>query len=201
MPSIYDLKPAFQNLLRPLCRRLAHWGITANQVTIAAVLLSLGMGAAIVWQPHTAWILLFLPLILFVRMGLNAIDGLLAREHDMQTPLGAILNELGDVVADAGLYLPFALLPGVMPSLVVILVLLAIVSEMTGVIGVQIGASRRYDGPFGKSDRAFAFGIIALLLGLGISADVWLNIVLEIMIAFSILTIFNRAYQALKEVK
>ncbi|HAI69742.1 MAG TPA: hypothetical protein DCM38_09965, partial [Gammaproteobacteria bacterium] len=143
----------------------------------------------------------FLPLILFVRMGLNAIDGLLAREHDMQTPLGAILNELGDVVADAGLYLPFALLPGVMPSLVVILVLLAIVSEMTGVIGVQIGASRRYDGPFGKSDRAFAFGIIALLLGLGISADVWLNIVLEIMIAFSILTIFNRAYQALKEVK
>jgi len=119
----------------------------------------------------------------------------------MQTPLGAILNELGDVVADAGLYLPFALLQGVMPSLVVILVLLAIVSEMTGVIGVQIGASRRYDGPFGKSDRAFAFGIIALLLGLGISADVWLNIVLEIMIAFSILTIFNRAYQALKEVK
>ncbi|MEK8016957.1 MAG: CDP-alcohol phosphatidyltransferase family protein [Candidatus Parabeggiatoa sp.] len=201
MPSIYDLKPAFQNLLRPLCRRLAHWGITANQVTIAAVLLSLGMGAAIVLQPHTAWILLFLPLILFVRMGLNAIDGLLAREHDMQTPLGAILNELGDVVADAGLYLPFALLPGVMPSLVVILVLLAIVSEMTGVIGVQIGASRRYDGPFGKSDRAFAFGIIALLLGLGISADVWLNIVLEIMIAFSIFTIFNRAYQALKEVK
>ncbi len=201
MPSIYDLKPAFQNLLRPLCRRLAHWGITANQVTLAAVLLSLGMGAAIVLQPHTAWILLFLPLILFVRMGLNAIDGLLAREHDMQTPLGAILNELGDVVADAGLYLPFALLPGVMPSLVVILVLLAIVSEMTGVIGVQIGASRRYDGPFGKSDRAFAFGIIALLLGLGISADVWLNIVLEIMIAFSIFTIFNRAYQALKEVK
>jgi CDP-diacylglycerol--glycerol-3-phosphate 3-phosphatidyltransferase len=159
------------------------------------------MGAAIVWQPHTAWILLFLPLVLFVRMGLNAIDGLLAREHDMQTPLGAILNELGDVIADAGLYLPFALLPGVMPSLVVIVVLLAIISEMTGVIGVQIGASRRYDGPFGKSDRAFAFGIIALLLGLGISADVWLNIVLEIMLAFSILTIFNRAFQALKEVK
>jgi len=92
LPSIYDLKPAFQNLLRPLCGRLAHWGITANQVTIAAVLLSLGMGAAIVWQPHTAWILLFLPLVLFVRMGLNAIDGLLAREHDMQTSLGAILN-------------------------------------------------------------------------------------------------------------
>ncbi len=39
MPSIYDLKPAFQNVLRPLYRHLAQWGVTANQVTITAVFL------------------------------------------------------------------------------------------------------------------------------------------------------------------
>jgi len=33
-------------------------------------------------------------------MALNAIDGMLAREHHMQSKLGAILNELGDVVSD-----------------------------------------------------------------------------------------------------
>jgi CDP-diacylglycerol--glycerol-3-phosphate 3-phosphatidyltransferase len=33
-------------------------------------------------------------------MALNAIDGMLAREHDMQSPLGAMLNELGDVLSD-----------------------------------------------------------------------------------------------------
>jgi len=201
MPSIYDLKPAFQKVLRPLCRHLAQKGVTANQVTIAAVLLSLIMGATIAWQPQATWILLGLPGILLVRMALNAIDGLLAREHDMQTPLGAILNELGDVIADAGLYLPFAILPGVMPTLVVLVVLLAIISEMTGVIAVQIGASRRYDGPLGKSDRAFSFGLIALLLGLGVPVGIWLNLVFGLMLGLLGITIINRAVHALKEVK
>jgi CDP-diacylglycerol--glycerol-3-phosphate 3-phosphatidyltransferase len=200
MPSIYDLKPAFQNVLRPLCRYLVQWGVTANQVTIAAVLLSLGMGAAMAWQPQATWVLLGLPGVLLVRMALNAIDGMLAREYDMQTPLGAILNELGDVIADAGLYLPFALLPNIIPSLVVLVVLLATISEMTGVIAVQIGASRRYEGPLGKSDRAFGFGLIALLLGLGVSAGIWLNIIFSIMLILLIITILNRAVQALKEV-
>ena len=36
MPTIYQLKPAFQNLLRPLVRSLAAAGVTANQVTVAA---------------------------------------------------------------------------------------------------------------------------------------------------------------------
>jgi CDP-diacylglycerol---glycerol-3-phosphate 3-phosphatidyltransferase len=40
MPSIYGLKPAFQNLLRPLVRGLANAGVTANQVTLTAMALS-----------------------------------------------------------------------------------------------------------------------------------------------------------------
>ncbi len=200
MPSIYDLKPAFQQLLRPLCQQLANWGVTANQVTISAVLLSLIMGAAIGWQPENLTLLLLVPLVMFVRMGLNAIDGLLAREHNMQTPLGAILNELGDVVADAGLYLPFAFIAGISANLIVLIVILSIMSEMTGVIGIQIGASRRYNGPMGKSDRAFVFGLIALLLGLGVSTGIWLTILLGIVTFLLVLTIVNRAYQALKEV-
>ena len=65
------------------------------------------------------------------------------------------MNELSDVISDAGLYLPLALVPGFAPWLIVGIVVLSILTEMTGVIGVQIGASRRYDGPLGKSDRAF----------------------------------------------
>jgi len=198
MPSIYQLKPAFQNLLRPLCRQLAHMGVTANQVTISAVVLSFIMGLTIAWQPQNHLILLLLPLTLLIRMALNAIDGLLAREHGMQTPLGAILNELGDVIADAALYLPFALIPTILPALVVIVVLLATISEMTGVVAVQIGATRRYDGPMGKSDRAVVFGTLALLLALGIPTGIWLNIVLVILLGLLIATIVNRARHALK---
>jgi len=199
--SVYQLKPAFQNLLRPIVRVLAVSGITANQVTLTALVLSFAVGAAIAWHPHERWPLLLLPAVLFVRMALNAIDGMLAREHNLKTPAGAILNELGDVLADAAVYLPLALVPGFPPTLVVLTVLLAITSEMTGVIGVQIGASRRYDGPFGKGDRAFAFGLLGLVLGLGGGAGHWLTYVLAVMVVLLALTIFNRARLALDELR
>ncbi len=199
--TIYDLKPAFQNLLRPLCRALANAGVTANQVTIAALLLSVGVGAALALNPDTAWALFLVPATLFIRMALNAIDGMLAREHGMQSALGGILNELSDVVSDSALYLPFALLAGFSPALVVLIVLLAILTEMTGVVGVQIGASRRYDGPLGKSDRAFVFGLLALLVGLGLDVAGWINYALGVVAILSAVTVWNRARKALIEIR
>lgn len=199
MASIYDLKPRFQELLRPLVKLLANAGVTANQVTVAALILSVIAGLAIGYFPHQRLILFVIPVVLFVRMALNAIDGMLAREFNMKTRLGAVLNELGDVLADSALYLPLAWVPGFYPPWLVAIVLLAVISEMTGVIGIQIGASRRYDGPMGKSDRAFVFGLIALLLGMGIPAGLWLDIVLILMVLLIGTTIVNRARQALRE--
>lgn len=200
MASIYDLKPKFQALLRPLTRGLAAIGVTANQVTLAAVLLSIVVGGVIALWPEENWPLLLLPGMLFLRMALNAIDGMLAREHNMKSNLGAVLNELGDVISDSALYLPLALVPGFSGPMVVVVVMLAIISEMTGVVGVQIGASRRYDGPFGKSDRAFVFGLLGLLLGCGVPRGTWLDLILGLMIGLTALTIVNRARRALREV-
>lgn len=199
MASIYDIKPAFQKLLRPVTRALAGAGVTANQVTIAAALLSAGVGACIWFWPRERWPLLLLPGFLFVRMALNAIDGMLAREHNMKSRLGAVLNEVGDVLADTALYLPLAIVPGFLPWPMVIITILAIVSEMTGVVAVQIGATRRYDGPMGKSDRAFVFGVLALLLGLGVSPDPWLPWVLTLVGGLLGVTIVRRARRALAE--
>jgi CDP-diacylglycerol--glycerol-3-phosphate 3-phosphatidyltransferase len=200
MPSIYDLKPRFQALLRPLVKSLAEAGVTANHVTVAALVLSFIVGALITLFPAQKWPLLLMPLALFVRMALNAIDGMLAREHAMKSSLGAILNELGDVLSDTALYLPLAWVPGVNSVWIVGVTILAIVSEMTGVIAVQIGAARRYDGPMGKSDRAFVFGLLGLLMGIGISPARWVDTVLLITICLLIATIVNRARRALAEV-
>jgi CDP-diacylglycerol--glycerol-3-phosphate 3-phosphatidyltransferase len=134
-------------------------------------------------------------------MALNAIDGMLAREHGQKSRLGALLNELGDVVSDAALYLPLALVTGFHAPVVVGIVLLAAVSEMAGVLGPTIGASRRYDGPMGKSDRAFAFGLVALLLGLGVPAGRWLLAAEVVILAGLVLTIANRARRALAEAR
>jgi CDP-diacylglycerol--glycerol-3-phosphate 3-phosphatidyltransferase len=94
MPSIYDLKPKFQSLLRPLIKRLAKWGFKPNAITGIAILGSVGVGLLILRSTQQPALLLLVPIWLFMRMALNAIDGMLARELQMATPLGAVLNEM-----------------------------------------------------------------------------------------------------------
>jgi CDP-diacylglycerol--glycerol-3-phosphate 3-phosphatidyltransferase len=110
-----------------------------------------------------------------------------------------VLNELGDVVSDAVLYGAFAWIPGIPPWMVAVVVILSILSEMTGVVGVQIGASRRYDGPLGKSDRAFAFGVLALVLALGVAPGGWISYAFAAASLLLVLTILNRARRAIRE--
>ena len=199
MASIYQLKDGFQGLLRPLVGRLAGRGVTANQMTMLACVLSFVAGFLLYGNPDTRWVLLLMPGVLLVRMALNAIDGMLAREHGMTSRRGAVLNELTDVLSDAALYLPYALVDGFRGDLVCVVVVLAVISEMTGTVGVQIGASRRYDGPMGKSDRAFVFGALALLAGLSVPIEPAVPFILATVIVLLVVTIVNRACKALKE--
>ena len=99
-------------------------------------------------------------------MALNAIDGMIAREHDQKTPLGMVLNEAGDIVSDAALYLPLAyVLPG-HPGWVTGIVLGAALTETIGILGQAMGGTRQYQGPMGKSDRALWFGLVTFGVGM-----------------------------------
>ena len=192
--TLYSLKPHFQALLRPAVRRLYAGGVTANQVTVgtAAASLLLGGGLAVAAAGGELLWFLLLPGWLLLRMALNAIDGLLAREFGQASRLGACLNELADLLADAALYLPFALLPATGGALAVLVVVLANVAEMAAVLAAGNGGGRRNDGPMGKSDRALVFGALGLLLGCGIPPGPWLAWVLAIVALLLLPTIGNR---------
>ena len=194
MASVYDLKPKFQNLLRPLCRRLARVGVTANQVTITAAFMSIAEGAWIGVTHGSRASLIALPVVLFLRMALNAIDGMLAREFDQKTRLGAWLNEIGDIVSDVVLYLPFAFIPGMAGTYVALFVLVAVISELVGIIAINYGGTRRYDGPFGKSDRALFFGVFAIVLAI-IGAGAWSDFAIEVAAILAAVTVGNRLYR------
>ncbi|UVJ42930.1 CDP-alcohol phosphatidyltransferase family protein [Pseudomonas sp. LS1212] len=199
MTSIYQLKPRFQNLLRPLVRRWFERGVTANQVTVGACLGSVLVGWLVAVFAYTAWVFALIPLWMLLRMAFNAIDGMLACEFDQQSRLGAYLNELTDVIADAALILPFAFIAGVSPWPVAGVILLAILCEYTGVLGPMVGASRRYDGPMGKSDRAFCLGLLGAAVAIGWVTALWIEVVLLVMCALLLYTLFNRVRQGLAE--
>jgi CDP-diacylglycerol--glycerol-3-phosphate 3-phosphatidyltransferase len=197
--SIYALKPKFQALLRPLTAALARAGVTANQVTIAAAVVSVVLGAFVAWRAPERWPFLLIPLWMFLRMAFNAIDGMLAREFGQKSRLGAYLNELTDVVSDAALYLPFAWVPPFSPLWTGIVIVLAVISEFAGVLGPAVGATRRYDGPMGKSDRAFVFGALGLWIGVASALPDWVAYAMPLLAAALVLTIVNRVRNGLRE--
>ena len=188
MASVYDLKPKFQNLLRPLVVALASAGITPNAVTGLAMLASIVVGVSLpAAAAHPPW-LLIMPVWLFLRMALNAIDGMLAREHRMITPLGGVFNEVGDVASDIALYIPLGL---IVPSALWPAIAFGFGAILTEFCGV-LRQPRRYDGPMGKSDRAFVTGILTLAAALFPASTAYWPAALTIAAVLTLPTCWNR---------
>lgn len=198
--SLHALKPRFQALLRPTAHTLYRLGLSANQVTVVACGVSLLIGCVLsvaVANGELRW-LLVLPPWLLARMALNAMDGMLAREFGQVSPLGGYLNELSDLLADAVLYLPFALLAAPGSALLTgALIVLANVAEMAGALAMANRAERRNDGPMGKSDRALALGTLALLLGGGVAPGLWSSAALMLIVLLLLPTIATRVRRGL----
>ena len=198
--SIYDLKPKFQNLLRPLVIKLEQRGVTANQVTLTACAISVILGLILTALSGHHWLFILIPIWLFVRMALNAIDGMLAREFNQKSRLGGYLNEITDVVSDAALYLPFAFVHPFDTLQIGLIIWLSALTEFCGVLGQVQGKTRRYDGPLGKSDRAFLFGVLGLVYVFVPTLPDFLYWLLWIAIILLIVTCVKRVKSGLAEV-
>ena len=198
--SIYELKPKFQNLLRPFAIKLEARGVTANQVTLAACAISVILGLILTALSDYEWLFILIPIWLFVRMALNAIDGMLAREFNQKSRLGGYLNEITDVVSDAALYLPFAFVYPFDALQIGLIIWLSALTEFCGVLGQVQGKTRRYDGPLGKSDRAFLFGVLGLVYVFAPTLLDFLYWVAWAMVILLIITCIKRVRSGLAEV-
>ena len=198
MISMYKIKPKFQQLIKPLLDKLYKVGVTANQLTVSAIILSLGIGVSLWYAEEWHFGYLVVPIGLLLRMVLNALDGMMARNYNMQSRKGEVLNELGDVVSDMFIYIPLIKLNGVYPELIALFVGLAVVNEFSGVMGKVIGTERRYDGPMGKSDRAFAVGALCLTYYF-VPIEPWIvNGLIALCSLLIIISSFVRIHKSLK---
>lgn len=199
--SIYEIKPKFQKLLMPIVKWMRNIGMTPNQVTILALLLSIVTGAVLSVFHDNKWMYILMPIVMFVRMSLNAIDGVMAKKYNMKSKLGLLLNELGDVISDVCLFIPFLFIAHDFGVGIILFIALSIISEMAGVTVQVIGSSRRYDGPMGKSDRAFIVGLISFLIFVQLNVIPYLHFVFYICSILMIVNIYNRINKGLEEAK
>lgn len=163
MISLYKIKPAFQRLLLPLLRIFYRCGVSANQITLASIILSLFIGICFWYADRFHLLFLALPIGLLIRMALNALDGMMARIYDQQSKKGEVLNELGDVLSDLFIFYPLLKYEAHNTYLVIGFLLMSVINEFSGVLAKSVAGQRRYDGPMGKSDRALVVGIYGIL--------------------------------------
>jgi CDP-diacylglycerol--glycerol-3-phosphate 3-phosphatidyltransferase len=196
MISVYQLKPKFQALLQPLLIKLRKWGFTPNSLTSLALLLSLAMGCYSLYGDRQLALLL-LPLCLLLRMALNALDGMMARQFNMQSKTGAVLNEIGDVLSDIVLYYPLYVLFGMDQVWIMWFLLLSVFNEFAGLLGQAMGGARRYDGPMGKSDRALVVGVLSMLFFFNVPINGYLTWIWLVVFCLLIWSTLKRLRNAL----
>lgn len=163
MISVYNIKPKFQQVLKPVLVALHKAGVTANAITWSSILLSTLVGV-FAWKHPYGSALIVLPFALLLRMALNALDGMMARSYNMQSKTGEVLNELGDVVSDLLIFFPLLKLFSLNLYIFLAFLFLSVINEYAGILGKAVSGERRYEGPMGKSDRALLTGIVSLLI-------------------------------------
>lgn len=201
--SVYSLKPQFQRFLWPVAQALIKAHITPNFITVTACLLSALYGGLLLALGFPSALLWGMSFFLFMRMALNALDGMIAIRTLQTSNRGAFLNELCDIFSDLALYLPFAWHVSLPSPFIVALLFGSLISEFIGLASLATGQARRFEGPFGKSDRAVFFGLLALIIALCPSypglqqALPWVCTAALFLCAWTILNRFTIAWKSL----
>lgn len=198
MISIYKLKPKFQKLLQPLLLLFKKIGVSPNHITVFTIFFSLLIGYILFLGIYNSFWFIVVALGLLIRMMLNALDGMMANQFNLQSKLGEILNEIGDVISDIAIFFPFLYFEAIKSEYVILFIFLSIINEFCGVLAKLISGSRRYDGPMGKSDRAFLVGIICIVLFFTDSILIYLDYVFIIAIFLILISSYFRITKALK---
>lgn len=194
--DLYASKGQINARLRPLVERLAGAGVSADALTLAAVPVAAVGAACLLLSPSMPWLLSIVPVVAAVRLVLNLLDGQLARMTDRTHPRGELYNEVGDRAADSLLLAPVALLPGALPEIVLLGVLLSVLASFIGLAARAAGGQRIYRGVLSKPGRMVLLSVCAVG-ALVIGPGAWWAFGPLLVVGAS-LTIVERLYVALR---
>lgn len=171
LQGLYRLKPASQRIVQPIADWLVRRRLPADIVTWMAVPVGAAGGAGLAASGTVPWLLLLVPVAAAIRLGLNLLDGMVARASGSAHPLGELWNELADRLADVLFIGGMALQPAVGPALPLLAALGAVLASYAGITARAAGGRRQYGGVMSKPGRMGTLAVVALLAF--ITADSW----------------------------
>jgi CDP-diacylglycerol---glycerol-3-phosphate 3-phosphatidyltransferase len=189
--GLYAIKPGFQRSLSGVRLQLVRWRIHPDYLTVSAVVLSVLGGLALYGSNYAGWLLLFVPAAALIRIALNALDGLVARDTGLARPWGEVLNEFCDRLSDVALFAGVALAPGSNMALGAAALVLMMLSSYVGTAARAAGGKRQYGGIMAKADRMLALSAASVAAFLLPDVPVF-TIFLWVVIAGVFVTLIQR---------
>lgn len=161
---------------RPLKSRGSRWAgavtrlllktpLTANQISVIGVLISLLGAWAFVAAPAYPWLWLAGALAIQLRLLCNLFDGLVAVEGGRKSAYGPLYNEVPDRIEDSVFLIGFGYAAGLL-WLGLTAALLAAVTAYVRALGGSFGFPQDFRGPMAKQQRmaALTLGSAAALV-------------------------------------
>lgn len=198
--GLYRLKPASQRIVAPIARWLVRHRVPADLVTLAGIPIGAIGGLALALAAAAPLMLLVVPVAAAVRLGLNLLDGMVARETGSSHAMGEMWNELGDRLADALFIGGLAFHPGVGPWPALVAVIAALLASYAGITARAAGGRRQYGGIMSKPGRMGTLaGASVLVLVSG--SDTWLVVAAWIIALGAAATLVHRVVEARRELE
>lgn len=199
--TLDSLRPLADRLMEPIIGGAKRIGLTPNLVSVLALLAAAGAGVAFFAAREMRMLYLVGALLVFVNGVLDLLDGGLARELQVDSKAGDLLDHVLDRYADilviAGLaagveqfVIGFAAVTGVL---------------MTSYLGTQAEAvdlDRVYGGLLGRADRLVLVGAVATAAAFFDETLFELTLVGWLLVLFAVighLTALQRFYYAMRD--
>jgi len=178
-------------------------GLSPNGVSVLAVLLAGAAGGVYAVASRNPLLYLVGAVLVFLNGWLDLVDGALARELDVASSAGDLLDHVLDRYAD--ILIIVGLAAGVGEWILGIAAVTGVV--MTSYLGTQaqaVGLDRVYGGLLGRADRLALVGLVTGIaafvrpVGLGLSPVGWLLVVFAVVGHFTALQRFYHAMASLE---
>lgn len=177
--GIYGIKPWFQKQLQPLVKAL--WNVHPDVLTWSALGVSLGAAAVLYSANETPKLALAAVPLLLLRLALNALDGMVAKQTGKARAAGEVINELSDRLSDVAIFLSFAFWPEIKLHLVLLAIIAMLIVSYVGVLGKAVGANREYGGILGKADRMILLAVACLVYAIAPDRRLYNFSIIEVM--------------------
>ncbi len=159
---------AFRSTAHLAVRFCVRAGVHPDTISYGSVVAAAGAAACFWWSASQPLLLVAAPILCYVRLWLNMLDGMVALAAGKASLRGEILNEVPDRVSDVLIFAGIAHSGWNSPFPGYWAAIFAVFTAYIGIFGQAVGARREFGGVMSKP-----FRMVAVSLGTWLTFVIW----------------------------